>query len=263
MYDAFKPLFNDTGAGIFNDYDLQLVIYPGAETLSAEIQYSSGVGNALANKIANNFTFVLSQLSSLSSSDPAATVSSIQQLPVQEREQLLAFGRGPQVEVPFKNAHHAFERCALEDPETVAVEQGDQSISYGDLNRRADDLAGVLISRGVRVGDFVGLVTVRSIEMVIGIMAVLKAGGAYVPIDSEIPLERIEYILDTADCKVILVHPSVSTDVAQSLDPRKTISLTAERLEHAPLRPMEVPQESPAYVVFTSGSTGKPKVSFF
>ncbi|KAI8891503.1 hypothetical protein BC833DRAFT_626808, partial [Globomyces pollinis-pini] len=144
-----------------------------------------------------------------------------------------------------------------QDSEVVAVEHAERSITYGELNRQANIVAANLVSRGVKIGDYVAIITIRSIEMIISILGVLKAGAAYVPIDADIPLERINYILDDAKSEVILYHPEVSQDILAAMEQSKLLNMMdMNSLEY---QPIAVPSSSPAYVVFTSGSTGKPK----
>ncbi|KAJ2991558.1 hypothetical protein HDV02_003688, partial [Globomyces sp. JEL0801] len=106
-------------------------------------------------------------------------------------DRILAFGKGKCVDIPYELAHHAFERMVEINPDLVAVEHGNESITYGVLNEKANTMASKLISIGLQVGDYVGVLTVRSIDMIIGYLAVLKAGGAFISLDSELPLERL------------------------------------------------------------------------
>ncbi|KAJ3268406.1 hypothetical protein HDV01_003048 [Terramyces sp. JEL0728] len=140
-------------------------------------------------------------------------------------KKLLDFGKGPIQEVPFFRAHDSFEKCAQEDPERVAVEQEGIQITYGELDRRADCVAAGLIERGVKVGDFVAVLTKRSIEMVIAIFGIVKAGGAFVLVDFDLPFERIQYILDIASCHTILFHPQTPQNLLARLPHNKIVNI--------------------------------------
>lgn len=255
----FELVEVDGARNLFNDYDLQLVLQPKGPHLDIKLEYSAQIAPALADRILMTMSDTLINLIELLCYNPETKLAQLQKISDHEQEMLLKIGQGSKVEIPFLNGHHAFEKCARDEPDLVAVEQGPDSITYGELNQRAEELAAVLISEGLKVGEYVGLVTIRSIEMVIGIMAVLKAGGAYVPIDSTIPLERINYILDTAKCSIVLYHPQVDENVLKSVESAKLLSLVHQPMENPPPRPHSVPVSSPAYVVFTSGSTGRPK----
>lgn len=100
--------------------------------------------------------------------------------------------------------HTAFENWALRSPDSVAVEEEDQTVSYSELDIRANHVATLLRSMGVIPGVNVGMVISRSTEMVVGALAILKAGGAYVPIDVTFPQERVAMIMDDADVKIVL-----------------------------------------------------------
>ncbi|KAI8891637.1 hypothetical protein BC833DRAFT_533803, partial [Globomyces pollinis-pini] len=171
---------------------------------------------------------------------------------------LLEYGQGSSIEANHNSAHSAFENIALRDPEALAVIQGNRRYSYGEIDHKANCLASKLASLGVAVGDYVAVFTLRSVEMVIGYMAVLKAGGAIIPIDSRLPEERVRYILEISKCKIILTHPDLSmTDGIASLSLR-CIPLPGEHDTEYFKKPI-ILLNSPAAAIFTSGSTGKPK----
>ncbi|KAJ3316335.1 hypothetical protein HDV06_003809, partial [Boothiomyces sp. JEL0866] len=166
----------------------------------------------------------------------------------------------PVQKVPFVRAHDAFELHAEQDPECSAVEHEDKQITYGELNRRAECVAAGLVKRGVQVGNFVAIVTKRSIEMIIAILGIVKAGGAYVLIDMDLPFSRIEYILETANCHTVLCHPEIPLELEIQLPQDKILSITDERLQVvANYAKPSISGSDPVYAVFTSGSTGKPK----
>lgn len=156
--------------------------------------------------------------------------------------------------------HGLFERQVAQTPARVAAEHDGVSITYLELNARANRLAHLLRRRGVGPDVLVGLMLGRSIEMLVGLLGILKAGGAYVPLDPEYPAERVKYILGDASAPLLVADRqaaaghSPTTDTVW-LDPGDTL-YAAE----SPENPAPVNAASDlAYVIYTSGSTGRPK----
>ena len=149
--------------------------------------------------------------------------------------------------------------------ERVAVRCAGEDLDYVALHRRSDNLAALLVDRGVRPGSFVGLSTRRGIDMVVALVAIVKAGAAYFPIDPAYPLARKQFMLDD-------VHPPVVVATVEALDtmPDDTdasivllddaaVRAAVEGSEPPAARPRLPHPDDPMYLVFTSGSTGKPK----
>jgi iturin family lipopeptide synthetase B len=174
----------------------------------------------------------------------------------EERAKLINFGRGTSVSIT-ETVDTLFQVQVKQNPSLIAVRQGTQSITYAELNRKAESLASYLIKEGVVVGDIIGLVSIRSIDFIIGLLGILKAGAAYLPLDSSLPKERISYMVTTANCKMVL-HHSRSFDSVEGLSaPLVSLSVVEEKeTSFIPVAPSPI---SAAYVIFTSGSTGKPK----
>ncbi|WP_434626621.1 non-ribosomal peptide synthetase [Chromobacterium sp. CV08] len=157
--------------------------------------------------------------------------------------------------------HQLFEAQAAERPDAPALLYGDEALSYGELNRRANRLAHRLIALGVGPDDRVALCLARGVDMVAALLAVLKAGGAYVPLDPSYPAERLAYMLDDSAPKVVLTQASLR---ALTAGDRAVVLLDeeAERLAALPAgnpRVAGLNSRHPAYVIYTSGSTGRPK----
>ncbi|WP_332690623.1 non-ribosomal peptide synthetase, partial [Devosia sp.] len=147
-------------------------------------------------------------------------------------------------------------------PDAIAVVYEEQRISYGELNRRANQLAHQLLALGVRPDDRVALFVERSIDMVAGLLGILKAGAAYVPLDTAYPAERLAYML--ADCAPVALLTQIALQA--SLPPAEMPVLLLDRPDSAadalPATNPEVPALTSrhlAYVIYTSGSTGMPK----
>jgi len=156
--------------------------------------------------------------------------------------------------------HHLIETQVERTPEAPALYFAEQSLSYAELNRRANRLAHCLIALGVGPDVLVGLAVERCVEMVVGLLAVLKAGGAYVPLDPEYPRERLAYMLHDSAVKLLLTQ----TQVLQALPipaGLEVLLLDEERLDgFSDANPnVALDGEHLAYVIYTSGSTGKPK----
>ena len=136
-------------------------------------------------------------------------------LPVRELEILPAEERVLQLEtwnataVPYREEaciHELFEEQVRKAPEAVAVVYEDESLSYGELNERANRLAHYLIDMGIKPDDRVAICVERSLAMVVGVLAILKAGGAYVPLDPVYPVERLRYMLEDSQPVALLTQ---------------------------------------------------------
>jgi amino acid adenylation domain-containing protein len=163
-----------------------------------------------------------------------------------------------------KLVHELFEERAAGAPTALAVTCGDQSLTYADLNRRANRLARALIAQGVRPDSRVVIFAERSVEMVVGLLAVLKAGGAYVPIDTGYPDERVSYMLqDCAPVAVLtqshLLNALPPTPAKVILIEREDAQSTAEDERNLDRSDVGLHAGSLVYVIYTSGSTGSPK----
>jgi len=146
-------------------------------------------------------------------------------------------------------------------PDAVAIIGGDKKLTYGEMNARANHLANLLRSRGIKAEVPVALFLERSPELATGALAVLKAGGAYVPLDPSYPPARIAMLLEDSAAPVVLTHSSVANKLPSGT--WQTIVVDAEEGELAE-QPLVAPSvrsnaEDCAYVIFTSGSTGRPK----
>jgi amino acid adenylation domain-containing protein/non-ribosomal peptide synthase protein (TIGR01720 family) len=173
---------------------------------------------------------------------PAARLCELPLLDVEERRMLLAAHSGSD-DAPFESAHALFEARVAAQPEAAALSFEGTTLSYAELNRRANQLAHRLIELGVGPEVRVGLSLRRSPELVIGLLAVLKAGGAYVPLDPEYPEERLRYMIEDAGLALVLTAEALG-DVATQRTDNPKLPLAAEHL---------------AYMIYTSGSTGRPK----
>jgi amino acid adenylation domain-containing protein len=165
-------------------------------------------------------------------------------------------------EGPLELLHELFERQVDRDPQARAVVCEGQSLTYGELNTRANRLARYLRSRGVGPDQLVGLCVERGLEMVVGIVGILKAGGAYVPLDPAYPPDRLGYMVNDAAPQVVLIQdrlrdrlPSSTAElIALDADRERIDAYSGENLSHEDFRCGQL-----AYVIYTSGSTGRPK----
>jgi amino acid adenylation domain-containing protein len=171
----------------------------------------------------------------------------------------LAERGGPRGEVPAPTGTLAdvFEAAAAATPDATAVVFGTETLTYAELDARANRLAHLLRRRGVTDGEFVAVALPRCAELVVALLAVVKAGGAYVPIDPDYPADRIAFTLADADPATVITLSTV--DVADGLaldDPA-----VADELAELPAGPVArtTTAAHPAYMIYTSGSTGRPK----
>ncbi|MGR8929908.1 MAG: amino acid adenylation domain-containing protein [Gammaproteobacteria bacterium] len=157
--------------------------------------------------------------------------------------------------------HELFEAQAERTPNAVALEFEESSLSYRQLNERANQVAHFLRGLGTGPDVLVGLCVERSLDSIVGLLGILKAGGGYVPLDPAYPLERLSVMLADADAKVLLTHEAVRPRLP--VFKNKVISLDGD-WPHIAKEAVTNPElwatiDNLAYVIYTSGSTGKPK----
>jgi amino acid adenylation domain-containing protein len=178
--------------------------------------------------------------------------------------------------------HHMLRRSAAEHPDRVAIEDGNRSVTYAELETRANKLAHLLADLGISRGDRVGLYLDKSVESLVGIYGILKAGAAYVPFDPQAPTARLAYMARNCGIRVLLTAQEKSKNWGPLIDggaplqglvvlngevgasrdlPRKLELVSTNSIDP---QPDSAPQTEAvdldlAYILYTSGSTGNPK----
>ncbi|GHE98055.1 non-ribosomal peptide synthase/polyketide synthase [Streptomyces griseoluteus] len=205
-----------------------------------------------------SFVVYLRRLLASVVADPDQVIGGVEILSVGERRDLLSGWQGVESDVVVAPLPVLFERQVVCDPDAAAVVCGGESVSYGELNARANRLARLLVGRGVGGESVVALVLPRSVDLLVAMLAVLKAGGAYMPVDPEYPAERIAYMFRDAAPVLALVDDSTMS-VIPSDSPRVKIG-EAVGLSSGNLSVGErLSVDGAAYVIYTSGSSGRPK----
>ncbi len=194
--------------------------------------------------------------------NPQQRLGELSLLTEPERHQLLVEWNQTQIEYSKEQCiHELFETQVERTPYAIAIVFEDQQLTYGELNKRANQLAHYLRSLGVKPEVLVGICVERSLDMVIGLLAILKAGGAYVPLDPNYPQERIAFILKDTQAPVLLTQASLVQEIpqhqAQVVYLDTDWHLIAQHRQENVFS--ELTTDNLAYVIYTSGSTGKPK----
>ncbi|SDW36840.1 non-ribosomal peptide synthase/polyketide synthase [Nitrosomonas communis] len=177
-----------------------------------------------------------------------------------QQVQLKAWGINEQRFTSVEPVHCLFEQQALMRPEATALIFNDTELSYAELNRRANRLAHRLIALGIQPESRVGIAVERSIDMVVGLLAILKSGGAYVPLDPDYPGERLHHMMTDSAIELLLTQNSVKDSIPEPLSGNVLVLDTLELTDLPEDNPaVTLHGEHLAYIIYTSGSTGKPK----
>ncbi|WP_234737002.1 non-ribosomal peptide synthetase [Tellurirhabdus bombi] len=156
--------------------------------------------------------------------------------------------------------HQLIAQTAARYPDKTALVFKDKSMSYQELNTRANQLAHYLLAEGVEVGDVIGLVLDRSPELLIALLAILKAGAAYVPLDPDYPQDRIAFMMEDSGAKMLLTSKKYQGRLESRATEVLVENILSETKEDTPKNPNRVVAgHDLAYILYTSGSTGKPK----
>lgn len=162
-----------------------------------------------------------------------------------------------------RSVHEVVREHARANPSATAILFGDRSISYGELDRLSDALAGYLVRQGIEKGDVVGLLVPRALDTVVAKLGILKAGGAYLPIDPTFPADHLAYVIGECAPKVVFVDGASGINMPALPDVGSRLVDLPQLLAQLDLdESVELPVVSggdAAYVMYTSGSTGRPK----
>ncbi|MBI3418286.1 MAG: amino acid adenylation domain-containing protein [Verrucomicrobia bacterium] len=193
---------------------------------------------------------------------PDLPISNFSLLKDSERHQLLVEWNQTAQDYPRTLClHQLFEAQARRRPEALAVTFENESLTYAQLNARANQLARRLRAAGVRPETLVALYVERSLDMMVGVFGILKSGGAYVPLDPAYPAERLRYMLEDSQAPVVVTQARLAGDLTGLNATILCLDDTAAEIVGGTTEDLEnvTTPENLAYVIYTSGSTGKPK----
>ncbi|MBR8664605.1 bacitracin non-ribosomal peptide synthetase BacC [Bacillus paralicheniformis] len=252
MKTGFKV--NEISAAEQSNYSFSMSVTPGEE-LTLVLTYD---GNVYDRDIINNIEGHIKRVAEQVTANENRKIAEIDMLAEEERKTLLYEFNRTNADYPRnKTIHQLFEEQAERTPGHTAVVFEKEKLSYKALNERSNQLAGLLREKGVKPDMIVGVMAERSVEMIVGMLAVLKAGGAYLPIDPEYPEDRIRYMIEDSGISILLKKADKQIDVDLTCIDMNEKGLTkdkaTENLEHTS------GSSDMAYVIYTSGSTGKPK----
>lgn len=240
-------------------FDLTLELAENGPSLTGHFEYNRDLfDSAFVARLASHFQILLDGVVI----SPDNRIWDFPFLQPTERQRILVeWNSGPEPLPLTATAHELIEHQVMLLPNNIALVSDDVELTYEEFNKRANQLARWLLAAGIRPDMPVGICIERSLEMVIGILAVLKAGGAYVPLDPHSPKARLECIINDLSPSVILTTSKLRCILPEELPALITLDELQEEISRQPdgnLTPSAGPQNL-AYIIYTSGSTGRPK----
>ncbi|MDZ8185054.1 MAG: condensation domain-containing protein [Nostoc sp. ChiSLP02] len=240
-------------------FDLSLSMWQTQKGLIGSWEYNSDLFEAdTIARMTGHFQTLLEMIVA----NPELRVGELSLLTQSEQHQLLVEWNNTQVEYPQdKYIHQLFEEQCLSTPDAVAVVFENQQLTYHQLNCRANQLAHYLQSLGVKPDTLLGICIERSLEMVVGLLGILKAGGAYVPLDSEYPSERLSFMLEDAQVRVLLTQEHLVEKLPQHQGRVVCLDtdwgMISQSNQQNPIAGVQA--SNLAYVIYTSGGSNAKK----
>ena len=234
------------------DFDLRLSFSLQENAINANLEYNQNLFKS--EKIDQMITHFQNLIEEILK-DSTKEIGKLNLLTSEEKQLILRDWNQTKTDYPnHKCIHQLFEQQVIKTPEAIAVIFENQSLTYQQLNNRANQLAHYLISLGVKPETLVGICLERSLEMIVGLLGILKAGGAYVPLDPNYPAERLKYMLEDANVEILLSQPNIAIETSAQIIYLDEVSLGSIENPDVKVNPEDL-----AYVIYTSGSTGQPK----
>ncbi|MDE9430506.1 non-ribosomal peptide synthetase [Xenorhabdus bovienii] len=243
------------------NYPIVVAVEDTGESLALTVQARKPI---VAQDLCLYMSHVLHAVADALEHQPEQALHTLPVLPLERQQQLLQNSEVASLALgEHGNIVELFEAQEKRAPQAIALKSGPESLSYQQLNQRANQLAHHLIAQGARPGKIVALCTARGIPMVIGLLAILKSGSAYLPLDADYPSERLAYILNDAEPLLLIADRQGDNALGAQAPQVGRINLDevwqsgALTEGHNPV--VSLAAQNLAYLIYTSGSTGKPK----
>lgn len=246
--DAFSPML---------PLDLRLTILYMPASLRLRLDYNAAAMDAAdARLLAGYFEHALTQILQR----PTSPLRACDLLSAAERSRIVnQWNRTERDLLDNRPFPFIFDEKAASSPDHPALQDGSNTLRYGDLARISNHYARILRERGIGPEHVVGVTAVPCIESIIGILAILKTGAAFLPIDPEYPAERNRWMLEQSQCRIIL-HRSGEEDLfPKDICVLVPVDISVVENNQPPLPPASIDPLNAAYIIYTSGSTGRPK----
>ncbi|WP_421655811.1 amino acid adenylation domain-containing protein [Leptothermofonsia sp. ETS-13] len=250
------PLRVDHGT---SKYDLTLMVEETEAGLVADFEYNGDLFDRVTiTRMIGHFQTLLQAIVS----DPEQPIAALPLLTDSERHQLLVEWNDTALAYPQDHCIHQLIEAQVErTPDKIAIVFEQSSLTYRELNQRANQLAHTLRSQGVGPDSLIGICVERSLEMVVGLLGILKAGGSYVPLDPAYPRERLALMIEDSQLPLLITQQALRNQFSEpnvqviclDTDWPAIAQHNDENLDSG------VTPENLAYTIYTSGSTGKPK----
>ena len=253
---SFSRYFFDPG---YSKFDISMEVFDEDESLKYYIEYSTKL---FETETAENFGIHFKTLVEKALKYPERRLSELSLISKSElAEHLYSFNA---TDSPYPNnilIHNLFEKQVLKTPQNIAIEFGNQHLTYKELDEKANHVASLLRKKNLKPNQFIGIKLSPSPELVISILGVLKAGCAYLPIDTDLPQERVQFMVKNAQCTTLItkigrgISPAYSDWGIDVIDMDRLISSNGVQDKVVAINR----SDDLAYLIYTSGTTGKPK----
>lgn len=249
---AMKPLAFEHSTSKF---DLVLELTETGDGLNGHLEYSTQL---FREETVRRFVGHIRSIALAVAENPQIQLGAIEMLTNEERGALHQFNDTACAYPQHLTIQQIFEEQAAKTPDRSAVVCEAERLTYAELNNKANRVAERLRSKGVVPNERVAILTERSIDMIVGMLAILKAGGCYVPIDPAYPADRIQYMLSDCEARFVLTHSPDTNILGDSLAAEwiDISEFSVQQCEN--LSCVNNPGDL-AYIIYTSGTTGKPK----
>ncbi len=243
-------------------FDLTIMLAQTCDTLIASLEYNTDLFHAASiQRFWDHFQQVLRGIVE----NPTHTLAELPFLTAEEFTQVVTSWNQTETTFPQmdQRVYELFEQQVELFPEAVAISWGEQTLTYRELNRQANEVAHLLSTYGIGLEARVGLYMDRSPELIVGLLGILKVGSAFVPFDPTYSSARLTYMLEDAQLSALLTQEHLRTELPAKTEITQLFCLNVadERFKHlsAENRFRHVQPENLAYIIYTSGSTGVPK----
>ena len=236
--------------------NMDIQIYDLNDTGCLDIAYDYKISIYEEQDIVNLHKRILNIIEQVTSKENIE-LKDIEIVTPEEKQQLVIEFNRTELEYDIKETTISlFEKQAEKTPEKIAIISNKKKLTYKELNEKANMLARKMIENGVKQQDIIGIMINRSPEMIIGLIAILKCGATYLPIDPEYPAERISYMLENSETKLVLVNNNTEKYVPENCSKINIKNIENQNKENISLK---INENTLVYLIYTSGSTGKPK----